>query len=81
MQQSSTTLFETTISILKKQFMEQHREFYVAFIDYSKAFDSVNRNKLWGITRDDDINTLDIPHNTTEKEPLLINFKLIIVLI
>lgn len=76
MQQSSTTLFETTIWILKKQFMEQHREFYVAFIDYSKAFDSVNRNKLWGITRDDDINTFDIPHNTTVKRTITNKFQI-----
>jgi hypothetical protein len=36
------------------QIIEKHREFniptYIAFIDFNKAFDSVNRGKLWTIT-------------------------------
>jgi len=35
------------------QIIEKHREFnvptYTAFIDFKKAFDSVDRNKLWTI--------------------------------
>ena len=35
------------------QLIEKHREFnlptYIAFIDYKKAFDSVDRDKLWNI--------------------------------
>ena len=35
------------------QIVEKHREFnmptYIAFIDYKKAFDSVDRGKLWTI--------------------------------
>ena len=33
------------------QIIEKHREFniptYIAFIDFKKAFDSVDRDKLW----------------------------------
>jgi hypothetical protein len=36
------------------QIIEKHREFsiptYIAFIDFKKAFDSVDRDKLWAIT-------------------------------
>ena len=35
------------------QIIEKHREFniptYIAFIDFKKAFDSVDRDKLWAI--------------------------------
>jgi len=35
------------------QIIEKHREFnipkYIAFIDFKKAFDSVDRDKLWNI--------------------------------
>jgi len=35
------------------QIIEKHREFniptYIAFIDFKKAFDSVDRDKLWSI--------------------------------
>ena len=30
---------------------EQHRNLYIAFIDFTKAFDSVNRNALWVIMK------------------------------
>lgn len=39
-----------------RQIIEQSREFYVplyiAFIDYSKAFDSIDWNKLWEILQE-----------------------------
>ena len=28
---------------------EQHRKLYIAIADFTKAFDSVNRNALWVI--------------------------------
>ena len=44
--------------------MEKVREFqkniYFCFIDYAKAFDSVDHNKLWKIVKE-----MAIPHNLT----------------
>ena len=45
--------------------MEKVREFqqniYFCFIDYAKAFDSVNHNKLWKILRDGNTRPPDLP--------------------
>ena len=45
--------------------MEKVREFqqniYFCFIDYAKAFDSVNHNKLWKILRDGNTRKPDLP--------------------
>ena len=44
--------------------MEKAREFqkniYFCFIDYAKAFDSVDHNKLWKILKE-----MGIPHHLT----------------
>ena len=45
--------------------MEKAREFqrdiYFCFIDYAKAFDCVDHNKLWKILRDGNTRPLDLP--------------------
>ena len=45
--------------------MEKAREFqkniYFCFIDYAKAFDCVDHNKLWKILRDRNIRPPDLP--------------------
>ena len=45
--------------------MEEAREFqkniYFCFIDYAKAFDCVDHNKLWKILRDGNIRPPDLP--------------------
>jgi len=47
------------------QLIEKHREFniptYIAFIDFKKAFDSVDRDKLWNIMASEGIPTHLIP--------------------
>ena len=45
--------------------IEKAREFqkniYFCFIDYAKAFDCVDHNKLWKIQRDGNTRPLDLP--------------------
>ena len=45
--------------------IEKAREFqkniYFCFIDYAKAFDCVDHNKLWKILRDGNIRSPDLP--------------------
>ena len=45
--------------------MEKAREFqrniYLCFIDYAKAFDCVDHNKLWKIMRDGNTRPSDLP--------------------
>ena len=45
--------------------MEKAREFqkniYFCFIDYGKAFDCVDHNKLWKILKDGNTRPLDLP--------------------
>ena len=45
--------------------IEKAREFqkniYFCFIDYAKAFDCVNQNKLWNILRDGNTRPPDLP--------------------
>ena len=36
---------------LMEKAREQHRNLYIAFVDFIKAFDSVNRNALWVIMK------------------------------
>ena len=36
---------------LMEKAREQHRNLYIAFVDFTKAFDSVNRNALWVILK------------------------------
>ena len=36
--------------------LQRHTKFYVAFGDFKKAFDSVNRNALWAVLRKSDVN-------------------------
>jgi len=35
--------------LLQEKCREQHSSLYLAFIDLTKAFDTVNKNFLWGI--------------------------------
>ena len=46
-------------------FIEKARKFqkniYLCFIDYAKAFDCVNHNKLWKILRDGNTRPPDLP--------------------
>jgi len=45
--------------------IEKAREFlkniYFCFIDYAKAFDCVDHNKMWKILRDENIRPPDLP--------------------
>ena len=47
---STTDHIFTLYSIVQK-FLQKHSKLYVAFVDFRKAFDSINRNKLWGVLR------------------------------
>jgi len=38
-----------TASLLQEQCCEQQHELYAAFIDLTKAFDSVDRSALWEV--------------------------------
>ena len=48
--------------------IEKAREFqkniYFCFIDYAKAFDSVDHNKLWKVLRDGNTRPPDLPQET-----------------
>ena len=46
----------TSTGSSKKQ--ESSRKTYFCFIDYAKAFDCVDHNKLWKILKDDAVNVL-----------------------
>ena len=50
--------FPTSAGSLKKQ--EFQKNIYFSFIDYAKAFDCVDHNKLWKILQE-----MGIPHNLT----------------
>ena len=49
----------TSAGSLKKQ--EFQENIYFCFIDYAKAFDCVDHNKLWKILRDGNIRPPDLP--------------------
>ena len=34
-----------------QKYLLKHTKLYVAFVDFKKAFDSVNRNALWSVLR------------------------------
>ena len=40
---------------------EFHKNIYLCFIDYAKAFDCVNHNKLWKILQDENNRPRDLP--------------------
>ena len=46
--------------IIKKA-REFQKNIYFCFIDYAKAFDCVDHNKLWKILRDGNTRLLDLP--------------------
>ena len=54
---SSTTHYRscvdqiTTLRLIVEQSLEWNSSFYINFIDYEKAFDSVDRDMLWKIMR------------------------------
>ena len=41
----------TTLRLIVEQSLEWKSSFYINFIDYEKAFDSVDRDMLWKIMR------------------------------
>ena len=49
----------TSTGSLKRQ--EFQKNIYFCFIDYAKAFDCVDHNKLWKILRDWNTRPLDLP--------------------
>ena len=49
----------TSVGSSKKQ--EFQENIYFCFIDYAKAFDCVDHNKLWKILRDGNIRPPDLP--------------------
>ena len=58
-------MFCILIFIMAPWIIEKAREFpkniYFCFIDYAKAFDYVDHNKLWKILRDGNTRTPDLP--------------------
>ena len=40
-----------TLYAIVQKFLLRHTKLYVAFVDFKKAFDSVNRNALWSVLR------------------------------
>ena len=49
----------TSVGSWKKQ--EFQKNIYFSFIDYAKAFDCVDHNKLWKILRDGNTRPPDLP--------------------
>jgi len=45
----STTDMIFVARLLEEKYREQHRDLFIAFIDLSKAFDTVNRGLLWQV--------------------------------
>ena len=39
-----------------QKYLLKHTKLYVAFVDFKKAFDSVNRNALWSVLRKNGVN-------------------------
>ena len=40
-----------TLRQLQEKSMEQHRPLYIVFVDFSKAFDTVDRETLWKVLK------------------------------
>ena len=57
--EESETKLPTSTGSLKKQ--EFQKNIYFCFIDYAKAFDCVDHNKLWKILRDANTRQPDLP--------------------
>ena len=51
----------TNILWIIKKAREFQKNIYFCFIDYAKAFDYVDHNKLWKILRDGNTRPLDLP--------------------
>ena len=49
-----------TLSILAERCIEMHKDLYLCFIDYSKAFDKVRHEKLFNIPEHLDIDEKDL---------------------
>ena len=49
------------ISWIIKKAKEFQKNIYFCFIDYAKAFDCVDHNKLWKILKDGNIRPPDLP--------------------
>ena len=45
-----------TLYALVQKHLNNNTKLYVAFVDFHKAFDSINRNKLWNILRNNGVN-------------------------
>ena len=41
----------STLYAMVQKYLLKHTKLYVAFVDFKKAFDSVNRNALWSVLR------------------------------
>ena len=40
-----------TLYAIVQNFLLKNRKLYIAFVDFKKAFDSMNRNALWAVLR------------------------------
>ena len=45
-----------TLYAIVQKFLSRNKKLYVAFVDFKKAFDSVNRNALWYVLRKSGVN-------------------------
>ena len=50
-----------SICWIDKKAREFQKNIYVCFIDYAKAFDCVDQNKLWKILKDGNSRSPDLP--------------------
>ena len=57
--EETETKLPTSVGSQKKQ--EFQKNIYFCFIDYAKAFDCVDHNKLWKILRDRNTRPPDLP--------------------
>jgi hypothetical protein len=45
-----------TLYALVQKYLQKNTKLYVAFVDFKKAFDTVNRNELWAVLRKSGVN-------------------------
>ena len=45
-----------SLHAMVQKYLLKHTKLYVGFVDFKKAFDSVNRNALWSVSRKNCVN-------------------------
>ena len=52
----STIDHSFTLYALVQRYLQKNTKMYLAFVDFKKAFDTVNRNALWAVLRKSGVN-------------------------